>query len=157
RSLADDPTPSPATEVSANSTHPRPTILRPCRGGSGSLGSLVPTGTACHTRKSATMVARINHLCGPGTESIMVAWVSTHHSPPAEWAAHHFGGCWLGHKARNQRLVGYARALAEKPGKALPELFTRKYDIEATYELLRRDDLTPDRIQAPHRRLVKAE
>jgi hypothetical protein len=80
-----------------------------------------------------------------------------HQSAPADWAADHFGGCWLGHEARNRRLVAYAAALAERPGKPLPELFTRKYDIEATYELLRRDDVTPDRIQAPHRRLVKDE
>jgi hypothetical protein len=87
----------------------------------------------------------------------MIAWSSTHQSPPADWATTHFGGCWLGHKSRDQRLVAYAQALAEKPGKPMPELFTRKYDIEATYELLRRDDVTPDRIQAPHRRLVKDE
>jgi hypothetical protein len=87
----------------------------------------------------------------------MIAWSSTHQAPPADWAAAHFGGCWLGHQARNQRLVSYAAALAEKPGKPLPELFTRKYDIEATYTLLRRNDVTPDRIQAPHRRLVKTE
>ncbi len=87
----------------------------------------------------------------------MIAWSSAHQSAPADWAANHFGGCWRGHKARNKRLVAYARALAEKPGKPMPELFTRKYDIEATYELLRRNDVTPDRIQAPHRRLVKNE
>jgi hypothetical protein len=87
----------------------------------------------------------------------MIAWSSTHQSAPADWATTHFGGCWLGHKGRNQRLVSYARALAEKPGKPMPELFTRKYEIEATYELLRRNDVTPDRIQAAHRRLVKTE
>ena len=87
----------------------------------------------------------------------MIAWSSTHQSSPADWAVNHFGGCWLGHKARNECLVSYARALAEKPGKPMTELFTRKYEIEATYTLLRRNDVTPDRIQAPHRRLVKAE
>lgn len=87
----------------------------------------------------------------------MMSWTSTHQSSPADWAAEHFGGCWLGHKARNRRLVSYARALAEQPGKFIPELFTAKYDIEATYELLRRNDVTPDRIQAAHRRLVKNE
>jgi hypothetical protein len=90
-------------------------------------------------------------------ESIMIAWSSIHQFAPADWAVTHFGGCWLGHKSRNQRLVSYATALAEKPGKLMPELFTRKYDIDATYELLRRNDVTPDRIQAPHRRLVKTE
>jgi hypothetical protein len=39
----------------------------------------------------------------------------------------------------------------------MPELFTNQYDIEATYQLVRRKDVTPDRIQAPHRRLVKTE
>lgn len=87
----------------------------------------------------------------------MVAWSSTHQSSPVDWAASHFGGCWLGHQGRNKRLVSYARALAESPGKLMPELFTRKYDIEATYSLLRRNDVTPDRIQTPHRRLVKTE
>ena len=87
----------------------------------------------------------------------MLTWKSTHQSSPAEWATLHFGDCWLGHRARNQRLVGYAQALAEQPGKLMPELFTSKYDIEATYQLLRRKDVTPDRIQATHRRLVKKE
>ena len=81
------------------------------------------------------------------------------HAPvrPADWAARHFGGCWFGHKGRDKRLVSYAKAIAEKPGKPLPELFTRKYDIKATYDLLRHSEVTPDRIQAPHRRLVKEE
>jgi hypothetical protein len=103
------------------------------------------------------MVARINHLQSLRTESIMLAWPSTHQSSPDDWAADHFGGCWLGHESRNKRLVSYAAALAQNPGKPLPELFTRKYDIEATYTLLRRNDVTPDRIQAAHRRLVQAE
>jgi len=87
----------------------------------------------------------------------MIAWSSSHQSSPADWAANHFGGCWLGHKGRNKRLVFYASALAEKPGKPIPELFTRKYDVNAAYELLRCKDVTPDRIQAAHRRLVKTE
>jgi hypothetical protein len=39
----------------------------------------------------------------------------------------------------------------------MPELFTTRYDIEASYQLLRQKAVTPDRIQAPHRRLVKDE
>lgn len=87
----------------------------------------------------------------------MLSWSSVHQSSPADWAAVHFGGCWLGHKSRNRRVVSYARALAEQPGKFIPELFPRKYDVEATYELLRHKEVTPDRIQSPHRRLVKNE
>jgi hypothetical protein len=53
--------------------------------------------------------------------------------------------------------VAYARALAEQPGKSIPELFSRKYEIDATYEVLDRPEVTPDSVQANHRRLVKAE
>jgi len=53
--------------------------------------------------------------------------------------------------------MAYAQALAEQPGKMIPELFDRKYDIDATYELLDRRELTPDAVQAGHRRLVKDE
>jgi hypothetical protein len=51
----------------------------------------------------------------------------------------------------------YAHALAEQPGKMIPELFTRKYDIDATYEFLDRREVTPDAVQAGHRHLVKNE
>ena len=44
--------------------------------------------------------------------------------------------------------MSYAQALAEQPGKPIPELFTRKYDIDATYDLLDRPEVTPDAIQA---------
>jgi hypothetical protein len=53
--------------------------------------------------------------------------------------------------------MAFARALAEQPGKMIPELFTRKYDIDATYELLDQREVTPDAIQVGHRRLVKDE
>jgi hypothetical protein len=89
--------------------------------------------------------------------AIALRWDSTHQSSPADWAGHHFGECWLGHKARDKRLVSYATALAERPGMLMPQLFTKTYDIEATYELLRHPEVTPDRIQAAHRRLVKEE
>ncbi len=102
-------------------------------------------------------MVEFDHPLSLQMDSHMLAWTSSHESPPADWAANHFGGCWLGHKARNKRLVSYAIALAEQPGKPMPELFPKKYDIEATYSLLRHREVTPDRIQAPHRRLVKNE
>jgi len=51
--------------------------------------------------------------------------------------------------------MAYAQALAEQPGRMIPELFTRKYDIDATYEFLNRPEVTPDAVQVGHRRLVK--
>jgi hypothetical protein len=53
--------------------------------------------------------------------------------------------------------MSYAQALAEQPGKTIPELFTRKYDIDATYNLLDQRQVTPDSVQHGHRRLVKDE
>jgi hypothetical protein len=53
--------------------------------------------------------------------------------------------------------MAYAEALAEQPGKMIPELFTRKYDINATYDLLDEREVVPDAIQATHRRLVMDE
>src|SRR5438270_831404 len=90
-------------------------------------------------------------------ESVMLTWTPMHQSAPDTWAAEQFQGTRLGHCARRSRLIAYARALAEQPGKMIPELFTRKYDIDATYDLLDRREVTPDAIQAGHRRLVKDE
>src|SRR3954468_746140 len=87
----------------------------------------------------------------------MLSWASIHQSAADLWAAEHFRGVRLGHCARRARLMAYAQALAELPGKVIPELFTRKYDIDATYELLDRREVTPDAVQAGHRRLVKDE
>jgi len=53
--------------------------------------------------------------------------------------------------------MAFAEALAGQPGKLIPELFTRKYDINATYDLLDEREVVPDAIQARHRRLVMAE
>jgi hypothetical protein len=87
----------------------------------------------------------------------MLTWKSMHQSAPDLWAATQFQGTRLGHCARRSRLVSYAGALAERPGKMIPELFTRNYDINATYDLLDRREVTPDAVQAGHRRLVKEE
>jgi hypothetical protein len=53
--------------------------------------------------------------------------------------------------------MAFAEALAKQPGKMIPELFTRKYDIDATYDLLDQREVVPDAIQARHRRRVMSE
>jgi hypothetical protein len=90
-------------------------------------------------------------------EPAMFTWTSIHQSAPDVWAAAQFQGIRLGHCARRTRLMAYARALAARPGTAIPERFTRKYEIDATYDLLDRREVTPDAIQGGHRRLVKQE
>ena len=83
--------------------------------------------------------------------------LTVHQASPDVWARQQFQGTRLGHCARRKRLVSYAQALAEQPGKSIPELFLRKYDIDATYEFLDLPEATPDAIQAGHRRLVWAQ
>ena len=87
----------------------------------------------------------------------MLAWTSMHQSAPDRWADMQFRSARLGHCTRRSRLISYAQALAKQPGKVIPELFARKYDIDATYKLLDHREVTPDAIQAGHRRLVKEE
>ena len=123
----------------------------------GASGRAFPRGPLVIPQNLLSWVVEIDHPFSLLVSAIMVEWMSTHQSSPSDWAATHFGGCWLGHKSRDRRLVSYATALAEQPGKLMPELFSKKYDIEATYSLLRHREATPDRIQATHRRLVKSE
>ena len=87
----------------------------------------------------------------------MLPTVCDHQAPPDVWARQQFQGIRLGHCARRERIVSYAQALATQPGKAIPELFLRKYDIDAIYDLFDRREATPDAIQAGHRRLVQAQ
>lgn len=87
----------------------------------------------------------------------MLPTVCDHQAPPEVWARQQFQGIRLGHCARRERVVSYAQALATHPGQTIPELFSRKYDIDAIYDLLDRREATPDAIQAGHRRLVRAQ
>src|SRR5271167_4783536 len=94
---------------------------------------------------------------GAWMEPTMFTWTSIHKAPPGDWARTQFGGIRVGNCARRKRIMAFAKALAEQPGKMIPELFTRKYDIDATYDLLDEREVVPDAIQATHRRLVMAE
>ncbi len=82
---------------------------------------------------------------------------SAHQVRPDVWARQQFLGARLGHCARTKRIVACAQALANQPGKAMSELLATKYEIEATYELLKRPEATLDAIQAMHLRWVHAE
>jgi hypothetical protein len=77
-----------------------------------------------------------------------------HHVDACAWAQEHFGGAVLGDKRRNERLVAIAQAYALRPGASIPKLFKQGYDVQATYDFFCRDEVTPEAIQAPHRRIV---
>jgi hypothetical protein len=87
----------------------------------------------------------------------MLAGTLDHQAAPADWARSQFQGAKLGHSARKKRVMAIAGAMAEQPGRSIPELFTRKYDIDAAYDFFDRPEATPDAIQCGHRALVKAE
>ena len=74
---------------------------------------------------------------------------------PQAWAETHFAGAALAHPARNRRVQVIAAAMATNPGRSIPGLFTRWYDVKAAYDVFDHPEATPDHIQAGHRRLVR--
>ncbi|GEM_PF-6230649 len=70
------------------------------------------------------------------------------------WSEENFSGDILGDERRVQRVITYAQAMAAHPGKSIPQLFDRPYDVKAVYNLLNNPDVTPDGLQSGHRDLV---
>lgn len=79
----------------------------------------------------------------------------SYHDSPDDWAQQHFGDTDLGDVRRTRRVVTLAAAVAAKPGSSIPRLFQHRYDVKAAYHLLSLQDLSPDVLQATHRRLVR--
>jgi hypothetical protein len=74
-----------------------------------------------------------------------------------DWAEKHFGDVELGDMRRDQRAVTIAAAMATNPGKSIPQIFARAYDVKATYEFFKREETTTDNVQGGHRELVMEE
>jgi len=77
--------------------------------------------------------------------------------PLAAWASGQFDGAPLGDARRQKRLHTIGRRMAEEPGKTIPELFDRPYDVKAAYHFFDREEVTPENIQARHRETVRRE
>lgn len=124
------PLSSPATAI-ATAGDPDPTITT-C--------AWVLPGTSCGVLE----LVRIGplHLSIPDTE-------------PQLWADTQFAAADLAHPARNRRVRFIAAAMATHPGRSIPGLFTRWYDVKAAYDMFDHPEATPDHIQAGHRRLVR--
>lgn len=75
-------------------------------------------------------------------------------SEAREWAEREFGEIELGDVRREERAVMIAAAMAANPNKSLPEIFSRRYDLKATYTFFRHERVVPDEIQAGHREKV---
>jgi hypothetical protein len=81
--------------------------------------------------------------------------LSLHEGDPQLWARTHFGRVDLGNFARNRRVETIAAAMASSPGVPTPQLFTRTYDVKATYTLYDHPAATPDHLQHGHRAWVR--
>lgn len=75
---------------------------------------------------------------------------------PQTWAEENFGDLDLGHEKRNQRAITIAAAFATQPGKSIPQVCGRWYDVQATYKFFAPDSVTPDEVQARHREVTLA-
>ena len=73
---------------------------------------------------------------------------------PETWVGQQLDGATLGDPRRQQRAQTIAAAMARQPGVSFPQMFERKYDIDATYAFLQRPEATPANIQAGHRQQV---
>jgi hypothetical protein len=69
---------------------------------------------------------------------------------PAAWAQQQFGFAQLGDKRRNERLVKVATNLAANPGGTLPQAFPQWAELKAAYRLFDQQQVTFERVIAPH-------
>lgn len=70
------------------------------------------------------------------------------------WGEEHFSDALFSHRRRSERLITLACAFAAQPGKSIPKMFDRPYDVKATYTFLNHPEATPDNLQAGHREQV---
>jgi len=67
------------------------------------------------------------------------------------WARREFAGADLGDKRRSRRLVRVAAEITKKPVGTLPSAFGRWAELKAAYRLLEEEDVTFEKIIAPHK------
>lgn len=72
----------------------------------------------------------------------------------AEWSEEHFSSAAFSDVRRVERLKRLAAAFKAQPGRSIPALFERPYDITAAYRFLNHPEATPENIQAGHRQVV---
>lgn len=78
---------------------------------------------------------------------------SVQESKPTEdsdWVSREFGGADLGDVRRDARLVGLARALAERPEVSLPQALEDRAALKAAYRFFDNEEIKARDILAPH-------
>lgn len=83
--------------------------------------------------------------------------MNLHPYEAAEWAQKHFSGIELRDKRRASRAVAIGTALAQRPGASIPQMFGSKYEVKAAYTFFDVEEVTPEKLQAGHRKLVLGE
>ena len=73
------------------------------------------------------------------------------------FARDHFGGAELGDRRRSKRLVTLAEQFLTRPHGTLPNKLPDPYQLDAAYRFFRTHEVTPDAIQAPHRRRTRCQ
>ncbi len=73
------------------------------------------------------------------------------------WAIQHFGESELGDRRRTCRLVELAAAMARNPQMSLPKQLPDWSDLIGAYRFLSNPGVDPQKILAPHHRLVRQE
>jgi len=74
---------------------------------------------------------------------------------PQQWAKRQFGDCELGNAQRTQRLIKVAVQLANRPDVSLPNQTEEWGDCKAAYRLFNQDEVTFQKIIAPHCRQTR--
>jgi hypothetical protein len=82
--------------------------------------------------------------------------MTIHLSSPELWAQREFGFVELGDQRRNKRLVQVAKDLAANPGGTLPQAFGSWAELKAAYRLFDQEDVTFQKIIAPHASQTRA-
>lgn len=71
------------------------------------------------------------------------------------WSIQHFSEAFATDIRRKKRITKIAESMCRLPGKSIPQFCETKYDIKATYDLLKHSEATPTALQRGHRTLTK--
>lgn len=66
------------------------------------------------------------------------------------WVEQHFSGVFATDIRRKKRIIKTVEMMTRLPGKSIPQFSETKYDIKATYELLKHKESTPRALQRGH-------
>ena len=81
--------------------------------------------------------------------------VSCHTSPSPEWAQKQFGGSRIPDKRLRKRLQVIGKQMALQPGDSIPRLFPQPSAMDACYDFMKHEKITPAQVQFDHWQLTR--